>query len=105
MTDERKKDIFGYNAISFWTLFGIKLYPNLAEIAIRMLTIPTSSASSERVWSIFSFIHSKRRNRLQNQKVEKLVFIYMNATLLDENDKVDYSAALIENDEDSEDSD
>ncbi|KAE9025541.1 hypothetical protein PR003_g12630 [Phytophthora rubi] len=42
-------------------------------------TIPTSSASSERSWSIHDFIHTKRRNRLDARRVEKFVFVYCNA--------------------------
>ena len=30
----------------------------------------------ERVWSAFDIIHSKRRNRLKNDRVDKMVFIY-----------------------------
>ena len=56
----------------------------LGEIAVRIYSVPTSSASSERVWKVFSFIHSKRRNRLGNQKVEKLAYIYINHALADD---------------------
>jgi hypothetical protein len=41
------------------------------------------------VWKVFSFIHSKRRNRLKSSKVEKLAYIYINAALLDELDDLD----------------
>lgn len=49
-----------------------------------------SSAMSERVWSIYRFVHSRLRNRLVNEKVEKLVFIYVNCAILDQNDHMDY---------------
>ena len=39
---------------------------------------------------MFSFIHSKRQNRLRSKKVEKLAYIYVNAALLDEKDSRDY---------------
>jgi hypothetical protein len=42
------------------------------------------------VWSIFTWIHSKKRNRLAMDKVEKLVYIYVNSALLDSMDKTDY---------------
>ncbi|KAL3657714.1 hypothetical protein V7S43_017289 [Phytophthora oleae] len=54
-------------------------YPLLAELACVIFTIPTSSASSGRSWSIHDFIHTKRRNRLDVKRVEKLVYIYANA--------------------------
>ena len=65
-------------------------YPLLKKIALKLYSIPNSSASSERVWSIFSFIHSRIRNRLKNKEVEKLVYVYCNAALLDEFDTIDY---------------
>ncbi|POM70023.1 Hypothetical protein PHPALM_13621 [Phytophthora palmivora] len=53
-------------------------YPHLFEIARRIFTMPTSSAATERSWSIHKFIHSDRRNRLKTEKVRKLVFKYSN---------------------------
>jgi hypothetical protein len=50
-----------------------------------------SSAASERVWSIYRFIHTRLRNRLHNEKVEKLAFIYINTAILDKQDKNDYT--------------
>jgi hypothetical protein len=47
---------------------------------------------SEHVWSIYRFIHSLLRNRLANEKVKKLAFIYMNCAILDSDDQTDYIA-------------
>ncbi|ETP27587.1 hypothetical protein F442_23134 [Phytophthora nicotianae P10297] len=63
---------------SFWKIHGRSAFPLLKPVADMMFAIPTSSASSERCWSIHDFIHSKRRNWLHASKVEKLVFIYSN---------------------------
>ena len=71
----------GMDPLGFWINWGTD-YKRLRTIAITIFSICTSSASSERVWSLFDFIHSKRRNRLSNEKVEKLVFIYANSTAL-----------------------
>ena len=43
--------------------------------------MPTSSAASERVWSVFSFIHSKKRCKLLNDKVMKLAKVYVNTSI------------------------
>ena len=48
-----------------------------------------SSATAERT-STFKFIHSRLRNRLTNERVRKLVFLYTNYVLLDNKDKNDY---------------
>ncbi|CAG8831057.1 9762_t:CDS:2 [Gigaspora margarita] len=38
--------------------------PELCKVALRILTIPSSSAASERNWSNFFYIYDKKRNRL-----------------------------------------
>jgi len=43
-----------------------------------MAVIPSSQAAAERVWSIYDFLHNKRRNRLGHDKVTKLVQLYTN---------------------------
>ena len=66
--------------LAWWTVCGLD-YPKLRHIAMSLYTVPTSSAASERIWSIFDFIHCKRRNRLRNERVDKLVFLYANHAL------------------------
>jgi len=55
--------------------------PELTNVAARVLSIPTSSAASERNWSTFSYIHDKKRNKLTNDRTFKLVYIYFNNKL------------------------
>jgi hypothetical protein len=50
-----------------------------------MLSLITSSASCERNFSSFGYIHSKVRNRLKNPKVNALVYIYTNLRALSGN--------------------
>ncbi|CAG8856514.1 30048_t:CDS:2, partial [Gigaspora margarita] len=50
--------------------------------ALKLLSIPATSASSERNWSSFNFVHSKLRNRLHNPRVKKIVYIYWNLRIL-----------------------
>ena len=50
----------------------------LSNVAITILNFPPTSASVERSFSRQSYIHSKTRNRLTNDKVEKLVFVSHN---------------------------
>ena len=52
--------------------------PELAAIACKVLSISMSGGSLERTWSSYSFIHSKRRNRLREGRADKLVDIYSN---------------------------
>jgi hAT family C-terminal dimerisation region len=59
-----------------------------------VFAVPTSSASSERVWSVFSLIHTKKRCRLKNETVNKLAYVYINCQLVveknDEDANIDY---------------
>ena len=78
----------------FWADYGKHLFPFLSKVALRVLSIPTSSAASKRVWSIFAFNHSKNRNRLSVERADKLVFMDCNAVLLDNTDHNDFSRIL-----------
>ncbi|KAF4046961.1 hAT family C-terminal dimerization region [Phytophthora infestans] len=66
------------------------MFPLLAPIAIKVLSVPTSSAAAERVWSVYSFLWSKRRTRMNAVTMEKLAFNYINSSLLDSVDTYDY---------------
>ncbi|CAB4438561.1 unnamed protein product, partial [Rhizophagus irregularis] len=55
--------------------------PELTQVAKKVLSIPTSSAASERNWSAFAYIHDKKRNRLRADRVLKLVYIFSNYKL------------------------
>ena len=65
-------------------------WPNseLQQLAIKILSIPTSSAAAERNFSTFGFIHNKIRNRLCNERVKKLVYIYGNLQMYDRFKKI-----------------
>lgn len=65
-------------------------YPALYQVAKPTIEMVCSSAASERGWSTFRFIHSRLRNRLTNERVKKLVFVYTNCAMLDQEDKFDY---------------
>lgn len=47
----------------------------LCEMAVKLLTMPASSAASERNWSTWNLIHSKLRNRLETERAGKLTFV------------------------------
>ena len=71
-----------------------KQVPCFVKLASRIFAIPTSSASSERVWSVFNLIDTKKRCRLKNDTVNKLAFVYVNSQLvINQNDEaaaIDY---------------
>lgn len=87
---QQKELVHQMNSIDYWEAIGKEKFPELYACAKTLCIMPCSSAAAERVWSIFGFVHKPLRNRLANDKVEKLVFLYVNAGLLDEKDKCDY---------------
>lgn len=63
------------NPKDFWT-FAEPLFPNLGKMALRLLSIPASTAQLERVFSMWQHIHSRLRNRLTFENSKKLMHIY-----------------------------
>ncbi|KAF2293829.1 hypothetical protein GH714_005037 [Hevea brasiliensis] len=68
----------------WWACFGSNA-PLLQRLAFKVLGQPTSSSCCERNWSIYSFIHSCRRNKLTPKRAEDSVFIHNNLRLLSRN--------------------
>lgn len=71
------------DAITWWKCFGSKT-KHLQEVALAVLNIPTSSAASERCWSAMGNVHTTTRNRLTDERVDKLVYCYFNERMLSE---------------------
>lgn len=90
LSAKHRETLFSMSARSYWSTIGRRDFPALYTIAKPISEMICSSATSERTWSTFKFIHSRLRNRLTNERVNKLVFIYTNCVLLDEKDKCDY---------------
>ena len=65
----------------FW-LFASLSSKYFAPLCCRLFNTPCNSVPSERAFSIQNLIHSKVRNSLKSEKVDKLTFIYMNSRVL-----------------------
>ena len=70
------------DAITWWNGLHKEQYPDLTALARHALSVAPTTGAAERNWSAFGFIHCKRRNRLLNDRVEMLVFIYWNLRIL-----------------------
>ena len=68
--------------INYWKKCHL-LYPNLAVLAGRFLGSPSSSVDSERAFSTAGNICSDKRSSLSPQKLEMLIFLQKNITLLE----------------------
>lgn len=64
----------------WWSLYGNSA-PTLQKFAIKILSLACSASGCERNWSVFEHIHSKKRNKLEHERLQKLVFIKYNQKL------------------------
>lgn len=69
------------NPINWWSGLQSEV-PILGKLAIKLMSIPASNAASERNWSNFGFIQNINRNRLTNERTFKLISIYANLRLI-----------------------
>ncbi|XP_019430823.1 PREDICTED: uncharacterized protein LOC109338133 [Lupinus angustifolius] len=68
----------------WWESYGCGA-PNLQQLAIRILSQTCSASGCERNWSVFEHIHSNKRNRLEHQKLNDLVYVRYNLRLQQRN--------------------
>lgn len=90
LTGDQKALVESMSASDYWEIFGNSKFPLLYKCAKTINGMICTSAAAERAWSIYGFIHTKLRNRLANEKVEKIAFLYINSGFLDGKDKNDY---------------
>ncbi|XP_028113558.1 pheromone-processing carboxypeptidase KEX1-like isoform X5 [Camellia sinensis] len=64
----------------WWESYGEE-YKELQKLAIRVLSLTCSATRCERNWSTFDHVHSKKRNRLEQQRLNALVFVKYNIQL------------------------
>ncbi|GFY88715.1 hypothetical protein Acr_06g0006550 [Actinidia rufa] len=69
------------NTLSWWHMYG-GAASELYSLAIRVLSQSVNTYCAESCWSTYSYIHSVKRNRLNNDRAEKLVFAQYNHRLL-----------------------
>ncbi|XP_019160990.1 PREDICTED: uncharacterized protein LOC109157589 [Ipomoea nil] len=73
-----------FNPENWWSTFGVST-PLLRRIAMKILSLTSSSFGFERNWNTFEGIHTKKRNRLESNRLNNLVFVQFNATLVNKN--------------------
>eukprot|EP00253_Pinus_taeda_P030349 PITA_30349 len=64
----------------WWEAFGGHC-PELQRFAIRILSQTCSASGCERNWSVFERIHTKKRNRLDQKRLNDLVYVQCNLRL------------------------
>lgn len=69
-------------SFQWWDCFAGHV-SELRDLAIRILSQPSSSSSSERVWSTASFVVDPLRNKLNPKRAMDLVLVHFNSKLAD----------------------
>lgn len=64
----------------WWLTYGCGA-KNLQKLAIRVLSQTCSASGCERNWSLFEHIHSKKRNRLEHQRMNDIAYVQCNLRL------------------------
>ncbi|XP_047035471.1 uncharacterized protein LOC124641447 [Helicoverpa zea] len=77
--------------IAWWA--GLCKSTALSKLALKFLSLPTTSAACERTFSTYSDVHSKKRNRLTNDRASKIVYIAHNLRLKSEKTKEEHEEA------------
>ncbi|CAN6305466.1 unnamed protein product [Urochloa humidicola] len=67
-------------ADEWWQTYGCSA-PNLQRLALRVLSQTCSASGCERSWSYFEHVHSKKRNRLEHQRLNDIVYVHSNLRL------------------------
>ncbi|CAH1441575.1 unnamed protein product [Lactuca virosa] len=75
-----------FDPASWWGLFG-GATPHLTKVAMRILSLTSSSSGCEKNWSTFEGVHTKKRNRLETSKLNDLVYVQFNANLMEKKTK------------------
>ncbi|XP_031260567.1 uncharacterized protein LOC116118736 isoform X2 [Pistacia vera] len=65
---------------TWWSLYAAD-YPELQRLAVRILSQSCSIIRCGRSWSMFERIYSKKRNRLEHQRLNDLLFVHYNLQL------------------------
>jgi hypothetical protein len=62
-----------------WLRYGAQLYPDLARVALRLLSMHPTSASTERNWALWGRVYTSTRNTLGLERAKKLITFCFNS--------------------------
>ncbi|XP_019094719.1 PREDICTED: uncharacterized protein LOC104757728 [Camelina sativa] len=86
----------------WWSTYGTSV-PNLFKLAMRILTLTSSSSGCQRNWSTFEEIHKSERNRLDVDQMNSLVYVQFNSKLINKRKSIKEENADVIVDGDDED--
>ena len=106
LTSNVEKEIFRQNSMrpvrSFWETTGKLELPLCANLALRLSIVSVQSADVERMCKAHNIIHTKSRNRLQHERVKKLLYCYINLRIIkdERSEPVDFLLSIQDDDDD-----
>ena len=80
-TLDARKDRGRAPPIEWWNMYGSSS-PGLHKLAAKVFSQVVKSSFAERCWSTYSFMHSVKRNWLNENWAESLVYVHYNLRLL-----------------------
>ncbi|XP_010461197.1 PREDICTED: uncharacterized protein LOC104741953 [Camelina sativa] len=85
---------------NWWSTYGTGV-PNLFKLAMRILTLTSSSSGCQRNWSTFEEIHKSERNRLDVDQMNSLVYVQFNSKLFNKRKRIkeDNADVLVDGDD------
>lgn len=83
----RSKNEDNFDIVGWWSNYGAET-PNLQKMALKIVSLTSSSSGCERNWSTFEGIHTKKRNRLDVERLNNLVYVQFNAKLVNKKNKM-----------------
>ncbi|XP_031127560.1 uncharacterized protein LOC116029653 [Ipomoea triloba] len=86
-----------YDPAMWLSTFGVGT-PNLKRIAMKIICLASSSLGCERNWSTFEGVHTNKRNRLESNYLNNLVFVKFNANLVNKMKKEQNVELLLDSD-------
>jgi hypothetical protein len=75
------KDRNMFNPIEWWNMY-VSSTTHLHKFAARMLSQVVNTSSAERCWSTYNIIHNVKRNTVNVDLVESLVYVHYDLRLL-----------------------
>lgn len=76
----KENNVYLVNPLLWWR--SLRGTCELAEVSIKILGTPVTSAATERSFSTFGWIHSKKRNRLTSERAAKMTYLAYNWKLM-----------------------
>lgn len=81
------------SAVTWWK--SICSTTKLSRVAVEILSCPPTTAATERSFSTYGNVHTNKRNRLTNERAQKIVYVRQNLNIADGEYASSYSSSSL----------